>query len=426
MYIPSIPLEIDDNPQIVMIIMAGTVLIVLVAVSIYLVKTRQVKLNWYDDNILDMGQAPQHVRCKAFNRTDTEDDNRSVDGRQFHSKVVRKQSRIMPVSAGLTAAPPSGDFFTIPRMNKNSRSMFTNINHKEFDRGLYQCQAPDESVCSEEMGAAGSMQLSLSLDANLGILTVLLKQAIDLPSKRQDDSPNPYFRVALDVPEGQKMEYQTKTYKETACPTIDEEYCFQIPAAQIASCRLEIMVYDYDQFSVDECVGYCWLTLGRLSVSLRKDNPTVFWAEVLPYDENGGKGFGEILFSLSYLSHAQRLTMNVFKARNLSCRPETNGAVSMRVTLVGTNEKKLKRKKTSSKRNVRNLQFNESLTFNVPKHSLCDIVLEVEAMHETGTFGMTTESVGRMTLPLHRCKDLWRAIIREEKSQARWYSLEEP
>ena len=82
-------------------------------------------------------------------------------------------------------------------------------------------------------------------------------------------------------------------------------------------------------------------------MSTDAENPTVFWAEVLPFDENGGvrhlrekifkkkvkqkkrfdfvqstketfqKGFGEVLFSLTYLSRAQRLTMNVFKTRNL-------------------------------------------------------------------------------------------------------------
>ncbi|ETN82678.1 C2 domain protein [Necator americanus] len=264
----------------------------------------------------------------------------------------------------------------------------------------------------------------MSLDANLGLLTVSLKQAYDLPSKRQDDNPNPYFRVALDIPDGTKTQQQTKTFRATTSPEIGEDFYFQIPAAHIASCRLEIMVYDYDQFSVDECVGYCWLTLGRLSVSLEKENPTVFWAEVLPYDENGGSGFGEVLFSLAYLSQAQRLTMNIFKARNLRCRGD--GAISIRVSLIGNDEKRLKRKKTVSRRNVRNAQFNESLTFGVPKRSLCDVSLEIEAMHESGTFGMTTEVIGRMELPLHRCKDLWRAIIHEEKSQARWYPLEEP
>lgn len=77
------------------------------------------------------------------------------------------------------------------------------------------------------------------------------------------------------------------------------------------------MVFDYDQFSVDECIGYCWLTLGRVTVSINKDLPTVFYAEVLPFDEDGGNGFGEVLLSLTYLQKAQRLTVNVFKARNL-------------------------------------------------------------------------------------------------------------
>jgi hypothetical protein len=48
------------------------------------------------------------------------------------------------------------------------------------------------------------------------------------------------------------------------------------------------MVFDYDQFSVDECIGYCWLTLRRLTVSTLKDQPTIFWAEVLPFDDDSG------------------------------------------------------------------------------------------------------------------------------------------
>ncbi|VDM55253.1 unnamed protein product [Angiostrongylus costaricensis] len=142
-------------------------------------------------------------------------------------------------------------------------------------------------------------------------------------------------------------------------------------------CSLSLLVsFILPHFSVDECVGYCWLTLGRISVSLEKNNPTVFWAEVLPYDENGKSGFGEVLFSLTYLSQAQRLTMNIFKVRNLRCH--TDGGISIRVTLVGNEDRRLKRKKTGSRRNVRNAQFNESLTFGVPKRSLCDISLEVE------------------------------------------------
>ncbi|KHJ93917.1 C2 domain protein [Oesophagostomum dentatum] len=377
----------EDN---VLYILAGTIFVVSVVVITLFIKT---KANRFEQNLVEMSMDAHHYRCKSFNRTDTDDDARSLDN--FRERVQRPTRDILPVRDPLaTTSVPTGDVsgkFVIPRFSRISQSMFVNPQQSQFDRGLYQCTPPDESACTDEMGSSGSIQLSLSLDANLNLLTVSLKQAYDLPSKRQDDNPNPYFRVALDIPEGAKTQQQTKTFRGTTSPEIGEDFYFQrqtmnspvgdtrsvqIPAAQIASCRLEIMVYDYDQFSVDECVGYCWLTLGRLTVSLEKDNPTVFWAEVLPYDENGGSGYGEVLFSLAYLSQAQRLTMNIFKARNLRCRGD--GAISMRVSLIGNDEKRLKRKKTASRRNVRNAQFNESLTFGVPKRSLCDVSLEIE------------------------------------------------
>lgn len=39
---------------------------------------------------------------------------------------------------------------------------------------------------------------------------------------------------------------------------------------------------------------------------------------------------------------------------------------------------------------------------------------------------MATKVLGRLELPLHQVHELWKAIIREEKSQARWYPLEQP
>jgi hypothetical protein len=93
---------------------------------------------------------------------------------------------------------------------------------------------------------------------------------------------------------------------------------------------------------------------------------------------------------------------------------------------MNNSEKRLKRKKTSSKKNTRNPQYNESLSFNIPKSSLCDTILEIEAIHEYGTFGMGCKVLGRLELPLHQVHELWKAIIREEKSQARWYPLEHP
>ncbi|TKR58592.1 hypothetical protein L596_030017 [Steinernema carpocapsae] len=327
---------------------------------------------------------------------------------------------------------PKGDLsgiFTVPKASKTTSSMFRNLDQSQIDRGMYKNMIPEVEGAfgeGESVGFCGTIKLSIFVDENLNLLTIGLVQAIELAPKRQDGAPNPYFRVSLDVPDGSEQKtQQTKTYRDSASPEINEEFYFQVPPGLVSQCRLEVMVYDYDQFSVDECIGYCWLTLGRINVSTDKLQPSTFWAEVLPFGDSTHTTFGEVLFSLTYLSKAQRLTVNMFKARNL-CTDSNENTVAFRITVLTSNEKKLKRKKTSSKKNARNPQFNESLTFSVPKNSLCDIILQIEAVQEYGTFSMGSKVIGKMELPLHKCKELWRTIIREEKSQARWYILEEP
>lgn len=406
--------QIETSPEAFIIVLSASVVVIVIFVIGLLLKTNRNQLNWYEQNVLDVTSTPLHVRVASLQRTDTEDEV-PIEMQATYLDTM-KESKM-----------PKGDLsslFTIPQAKKKVRSMFTSLHQNQFDRGMYQCQMADESACSSvTMTSSGSVQLGVTYDSNMGLLTVALKQALDLPSKREDDKPNPYLRVSLEIPDSAtpKVENQTKTFTATVSPLIEEEFCFQVTQTQLSQCRLEIMVFDYDQFSIDECVGYCWVTIGRLT--LENSLQTVFWAEVLPFDEHDGKALGEILFSLSYLSHAQRLSMNIFKVRNIRTRAEGN--ISLRVTLLSGIEKKLKKKKTTSHKLSRSVQFNECLTFSIPKHSLCDVLLEIELILETGTFGMASQTLARMQQPLHKCKDLWRAIIREEKSQARWYPFEQ-
>lgn len=61
-------------------------------------------------------------------------------------------------------------------------------------------QTGDESACSSvTMSAVGSIQLSVSHDVNLNLLTVTIVKAVDLPTKREDDLPNPFMKVSLEV-----------------------------------------------------------------------------------------------------------------------------------------------------------------------------------------------------------------------------------
>ncbi|EFO98269.1 CRE-SNT-7 protein [Caenorhabditis remanei] len=414
MKIPDVLENLEITEQNFLIVLCATVVIVVLFVSFLLVKSKN-KLNWYDQNVLDMGENPTHRRCTTIYRTNT--DEATVN--------EIKIGECFPAATNI----PKGDLsnlFMIPKAKKGARSMFSNLHQNQFDRGLYQFPTGDESACSSvTMAAVGSIQLSVSHDVNLNLLTVTIIKAVDLPTKREDDLPNPFMKVSLEIPDSKKPEdHQTKVYNGTASPLINEDFYFSVTAQQVSTCRLEVMVYDYDQFSVDECVGYCWLTLGRINEHFEHDCPTLFWAEVLPYEDGDNKGYGQVLFALSYLSHAQRLTMNIFKVRNVRFR--NGGNVALRVTLLDGEEKPLKKKKTSQKKAARSVQFNECLTFSIPKHTLCEVFLTVELITETGTFGIASRTLSRMQLPLHKCKDLWRAIIREEKSQARWYPFEQP
>ena len=69
--------------------------------------------------------------------------------------------------------------------------------------------------------------------------------------------------------------------------------------SQLNVSKLEVLFYDFDQFSVDECIGYCWLTIGRLDICTDSVAPTVFWAEVLPIQDADGV---RALFSPQILS----------------------------------------------------------------------------------------------------------------------------
>jgi hypothetical protein len=76
-------------------------------------------------------------------------------------------------------------------------SMFHAIDETRIDRGLYPTTMETESSYDEEAGFCGSLKLALSVDTNLNLLTVSIKQAIDLVAKRQVECQIFRLRVFL-------------------------------------------------------------------------------------------------------------------------------------------------------------------------------------------------------------------------------------
>ncbi|KAI6205944.1 Synaptotagmin-9 [Aphelenchoides besseyi] len=407
----SLDVAEENQPMVLMYALSGTVLVMIILFLIFLAHQRRNRLNWYEQNLLECQRSPpQYMRCKALPRLDTDED-RDYDfpTTSTSEPAIRKQSRIRRVRRELPAGDVTG-LFQVPKLTKHTSSMFHHLDQSQIDRGMYPTSMEAiESNYDEGTGFCGSLKLGLYMDTNLNLLTVSLKQAIDLVAKRQDGYPNSYYKVALDVPDQiePKHQHQTKICFNNSSPLINEDFCFQVSPQNLQSTRLEVMVYDYDKFSIDECIGYIWFC--NFNTKRSTDN-------FLGRSSSIRRG---CWIQRTY-QKAQRLTVNVFKARNLpientdmlSCKHSISYllmissfvASSIRVSILTNSEKRLKRKKTSSKK----------------EHQASD------AIHDYGTFGMASRVLGRMELPLHRCRDLWRAIIREEKPQARWYPLEAP
>ncbi|XP_017491768.1 PREDICTED: synaptotagmin-12-like, partial [Rhagoletis zephyria] len=106
--------------------------------------------------------------------------------------------------------------------------------------------------------------------------------------------------------------------------------------------------------------------------------------------------WGELMFSLSYLPTAERLTIVIVKARNLKMEIKESGkngapqevqSVFVKVYLMN-NEKKVLKKRTSLKRRDRCPIFNESMIFSVPPPSLTTVQLRLTV------FGVTDAEDG--------------------------------
>ena len=126
----------------------------------------------------------------------------------------------------------------------------------------------------------GSLHFSLMYDPEQSLLTVKLIQAADLVPRDFSGSLDPYCRLRL-LP-NQKLQLQSKVRRKTRCPEFEEEFIFDVQQADIGSRTLEILVFDFDQYSRDECIGQVHMPLEHVELSRE---PTFVCRAILPYDD---------------------------------------------------------------------------------------------------------------------------------------------
>ncbi|CAF0724677.1 unnamed protein product [Adineta steineri] len=220
------------------------------------------------------------------------------------------------------------------------------------------------------------LHIRIQYDDHRNDLLVNIIEAQCLPSE-SEELVNPYVKIYLRPPVDQKLR-QTSVQPQTINPIWNEYFKFGVANETVfkTTKTLYFYIYNYAHSSRPECIGEAQIRLTPQTM-----HGCDLWCPINKQREED-EYLGELLVSLTYLAQAERLNVGIIEARNLkalSMHIEADPVVRLTLQLGQTD--KIKRKKTSVKRNTLNPTWNEEISFNIPGVSLDDSCLEIGVYH---------------------------------------------
>ncbi|XP_056107513.1 synaptotagmin-6 [Rhinichthys klamathensis goyatoka] len=269
----------------------------------------------------------------------------------------------------------------------------------------------------------GKINFSLKYDYEGELLLVTILKAFDLPAKDLCGSSDPYVKIYL-LPD-RKRKFQTRVHRKTLNPTFDETFQFPVPYEELGSRKLHLSVFDFDRFSRHDMIGE--VILENLFEASDLSRETSIWKDI-QYATSESVDLGEIMFSLCYLPTAGRLTLTVIKCRNLKAMDITGYSDPyVKVSLI-CDGRRLKKKKTSIKKNTLNPTYNEAIIFDIPPENMDQVSLHISVM-DYDLVGHN-EIIGVCRVGSHAeglGRDHWNEMLAyPRKPIAHWHPLVEP
>ncbi|XP_037369227.1 synaptotagmin-10 [Talpa occidentalis] len=236
------------------------------------------------------------------------------------------------------------------------------------------------SVDSEGGGHAdaptcGKLNFALRYDYEGQLLVVRMIQALDLPAKDFSGTSDPYVKMYL-LPD-RKRKFQTRVHRKTLNPLFDETFQFPVPYGELGARKLHFSVYDFDRFSRHDMIGE--VILDNLFEASDLSREASVWREILCATTES-VDLGEIMFSLCYLPTAGRMTLTVIKCRNLKAMDITGSSDPYVKVSLMCEGRRLKKRKTTTKRNTLNPVYNEAVVFDIPPENVDQVSLSIAVM----------------------------------------------
>ncbi|KAI8441025.1 hypothetical protein MSG28_009298 [Choristoneura fumiferana] len=336
------------------------------------------------------------------------------------------------------------------------------------------------STDSAELEFCGKLHFAIRYDTEVEALVGKIFEARDLPIKDVTGSSDPYIKVFL-LPD-RKKKYQTKVHRKNLNPVFNETFLFSVPYEELRQRYLQFSVYDFDRFSRHDLIGHVVLkgllesadlhqeieytmnilaapqsvfrTLrhgGRMTLrrslaadgceGLKTEYCGAPWKRPMSSsgllkadddDDDDGRAFkkekkdlGELMLSLCYLPTAGRLTVTVIKGRNLKAMDISGSSDPYVKICLICQGKRIKKKKTTVKKNTLNPVYNEALVFDLPSENVFDItllvkVIDYDRIGSNELIGCT--AIGSSLIGMGR--EHWLEMLdNPRKPVAQWYPL---
>uniref|UniRef100_A0A1A7W948 Synaptotagmin n=1 Tax=Iconisemion striatum TaxID=60296 RepID=A0A1A7W948_9TELE len=239
----------------------------------------------------------------------------------------------------------------------------------EGETGMTEEEKEEEE--EKEQEKLGKLQYSIDYDFENTKLTVGILQAADLMSMDSGGTSDPYVRVLLHP--DKKKKFDTKVHKKTLNPVFNETFVFKVPYEELGGKMLMMSVYDYDRFSKHDVIGEVKLPMNTIDLG----RPIEEWRDLESADQEEPEKLGDICISLRYVPTAGKLTVCILEAKNLK-KMDACGLSDPYVKIqLLQGGKRLKKKKTTVKKNTLNPYYNESFSFEIPLEQMQKILVVV-------------------------------------------------
>ncbi|KAJ8007003.1 hypothetical protein DPEC_G00113060 [Dallia pectoralis] len=265
----------------------------------------------------------------------------------------------------------------------------------------------------------GKLQFSLDYNFPENTLIVGIIQAADLPAMDMGGTSDPYVKVYL-LPD-KKKKFETKVHRKTLNPTFNEQFQFKVPYVELGGKTLMMTVYDFDRFSKHDAIGDVKLPMNKIDFS----HVTEEWRDLVSAEKEEQEKLGDICFSLRYVPTAGKLTVVVLEAKNLK-KMDVGGLSDPYVKIhLMQNGKRLKKKKTTIKKNTLNPYYNESFSFEVPFEQIQKVqvvvtVLDYDKIGKNDAIGKVFVGLNSSGTELRHWSDM---LANPRRPIAQWHVL---